>query len=82
MMTWQSGGIEDGEGKEPPYSRGRNQDRARVGGGQDYEVRYAAKKTQRSAAAVKKAVRKLAPAEIGSSAGSDVRNGSRESRVS
>jgi CobQ-like glutamine amidotransferase family enzyme len=40
-------------------ARGRKQDRARVGGGQDYEVRYAAKKTGRSKAAVKKAVKKV-----------------------
>ena len=40
-------------------SRGRKQDRARVGGGQDYEVRYEAKKTKRSASAVKKAVKKV-----------------------
>jgi hypothetical protein len=40
-------------------SRGRNQDRARVAGGQDYEVRYEAKKTKRSASAVKKAVKKV-----------------------
>ena len=40
-------------------SRGRKQDRARVAGGQDYEVRYEAKKTKRSANAVKKAVKKV-----------------------
>jgi hypothetical protein len=40
-------------------SRGRKQDRARVAGGQDYEVRYEAKKTGRSEAAVKKAVKKV-----------------------
>ena len=40
-------------------ARGRKQDRARVAGGQDYEVRYEAKKTRRSAAAVKKAVKKV-----------------------
>jgi Protein of unknown function (DUF3606) len=40
-------------------SRGRRQDRARVAGGQDYEVRYTAKKTKRSAGAVKKAVKKV-----------------------
>ncbi|MBV8923446.1 DUF3606 domain-containing protein [Bradyrhizobium sp.] len=40
-------------------SRGRNQDRARVAGGQDYEVRYEAKKKNRSKAAVKKAVKKV-----------------------
>ncbi|WP_316162884.1 DUF3606 domain-containing protein [Bradyrhizobium sp. SZCCHNRI20481] len=35
-------------------ARGRKQDRARVAGGQDYEVRYEAKKSGRSASAVKK----------------------------
>ncbi|MGY2903575.1 DUF3606 domain-containing protein [Bradyrhizobium sp. URHC0002] len=40
-------------------SRGRKQDRARIAGGQDYEVRYTAKKTKRSAGAVKKAVKKV-----------------------
>jgi len=40
-------------------SRGRNQDRARVAGGQDYEVRYEARKTKKSAASVKKAVKKV-----------------------
>ena len=40
-------------------SRGRKQDRARVAGGQDYETRYEAKKTSKSRAAVKKAVKKV-----------------------
>ena len=40
-------------------SRGRKQDRARVAGGQDYEVRYEGKKTRKSASAVKKAVKKV-----------------------
>ena len=40
-------------------SRGRKQDRARVAGGQDYEVKYAAKKSGKSKAAVKKAVKKV-----------------------
>jgi hypothetical protein len=40
-------------------SRGRKQDRARVAGGQDYEVRYAAKKSGKSKTAVKKAVKKV-----------------------
>jgi hypothetical protein len=40
-------------------ARGRKQDRARVAGGQDYEVRYTAKKTRKSAASVKKAVKKV-----------------------
>lgn len=42
-------------------SRGRKQDRARVAAGQDYEVRYEAKKTRKSKAAVKKAVKKAGP---------------------
>ncbi len=33
-------------------TRGRNQDRARVAGGQDHEVRYEAKKKNRSKMAV------------------------------
>jgi hypothetical protein len=40
-------------------TRGRNQDRARIAGGQDYEVRYQAKKSGTSRAAVKKAVKKV-----------------------
>jgi hypothetical protein len=40
-------------------ARGRKQDRARVAGKQDYEVRYEAKKTRKSSAAVKKAVKKV-----------------------
>ncbi|MGY4434986.1 hypothetical protein ACVWWO_007463 [Bradyrhizobium sp. F1.13.1] len=40
-------------------ARGRKQDRARVAGGQKYEFGYEAKKTGRSAAAVKKAVKKV-----------------------
>jgi hypothetical protein len=39
--------------------RGRKQDRARVAGDQDYEVRYTAKKTRKSASAVKKTVKKV-----------------------
>jgi hypothetical protein len=40
-------------------ARGRSQDRKRVAGGQDYEVRYEPKKTRRSKAAVKRAVKKV-----------------------
>jgi hypothetical protein len=40
-------------------ARGRAQDRAKVAGGQKYEVAYESKKTGRSAPAVKKAVRKV-----------------------
>jgi len=39
--------------------RGRKQDRARVAGGQDYEVRYEAKKTGKSAKSVKAAVKRV-----------------------
>jgi hypothetical protein len=40
-------------------ARGRAQDRARVAGGQKFEVSYEAKKTGRSAPAVKKTVKKV-----------------------
>jgi hypothetical protein len=40
-------------------ARGRAQDRAKVAGGQKYEVGYEAKKTGRSAASMKKAVKKV-----------------------
>jgi hypothetical protein len=42
-------------------SRGRNQDRARIAGGQDYEVAYEANKTGKSRAAVKRATKKAGP---------------------
>jgi hypothetical protein len=45
--------------KAKKSTRGRNQDRTRVAGGQDYEVRYTAKKTGKSASAVKKVVKKV-----------------------
>ena len=45
--------------KAKKSARGRQQDRARVAGGQDYEVRYTGKKTRKSASAVKKAVKKV-----------------------
>ena len=50
--------LQDGKAKKQT-SRGRKRDRARVAGGQDYEVRYEAKKTRKSASAVKKAVKKV-----------------------
>ncbi|MBB2735550.1 hypothetical protein ABIF44_004221 [Bradyrhizobium japonicum] len=40
--------------KKPKTARGRKQDRARVAGGQSYEVQYEAKKTGKSAPAVKR----------------------------
>jgi hypothetical protein len=40
-------------------SRGRKQDRARVAGGQKHEVAYESKKTGKSAAAVKRTVKKV-----------------------
>ncbi|MEY9594389.1 hypothetical protein ABIA06_006680 [Bradyrhizobium yuanmingense] len=43
--------------KKSKTARGRKQDR--VAGGQDYEVQYEAKKTGKSAPAVKKAVKKV-----------------------
>lgn len=45
-------------------ARGRKQDRGRVAGRQDYEVEYEAKKTRRSKAAVKKAVKKVGNSRI------------------
>lgn len=45
--------------KAKKSSRGRKQDRAKVAGGQDYEVRYAAKQTGRSAKSVKKAIKRV-----------------------
>jgi uncharacterized protein DUF3606 len=47
--------------KAKKTTRGRKQDRARVAGGQDYEVAYESKKNRRSMAAVKKAVKKVGP---------------------
>jgi Protein of unknown function (DUF3606) len=40
-------------------NRGRKQDRARVAGGQKHEVGYASKKSGKTRAAVKKAVKKV-----------------------
>jgi hypothetical protein len=53
--------VEDKESEmaKKQTSRGRKQDRARVAGGQGYEVRYESKKTGKSKAAVKKAVKKV-----------------------
>jgi hypothetical protein len=42
-------------------ARGRKQDRARVAGGRDYEVRYEAKKTGKSKGKVKRAAKKAGP---------------------
>jgi hypothetical protein len=42
-------------------ARGRKQDRARVAGGQGYEVAYESRKTGRSKGAVKKAAKKAGP---------------------
>ena len=41
------------------HSRGRSQDRKRVAGRQDYEVRYEAKKTGASKSRVKNAIKKV-----------------------
>ena len=45
--------------KKKQSARGRKQDRARVAGGQNYEVGYESRKTKRSSMAVKKAVKKV-----------------------
>ena len=45
--------------KKAHTSRGLKQDRAKVAGGQKHEVRYEAKKTDRSGASVKTAVKKV-----------------------
>ena len=45
--------------KKTKTARGRKQDRARVAGKQDYEVRYESKKTGKSSMVVKKAVKKV-----------------------
>jgi len=45
--------------KKRKTGRGRKQDRTRVAGGQDFELQYEAKKTGKSAPAVKKAVKKV-----------------------
>jgi hypothetical protein len=42
-------------------TRGRKQDRARIAGGQDYEVRYEAKKTGKSTKQVRTAAKKTGP---------------------
>jgi len=42
---------------KPSSSRGRAQDRAKVAGGQEYEVNYEAKKTGKSTKEVKQAVK-------------------------
>jgi hypothetical protein len=43
----------------PKSGQGRAQDRAKVAGGQDYEVAYAAEKNHRSTTAVKKAIKEV-----------------------
>ena len=45
--------------KAKKTTRGRAQDRARVAGSQKYEVAYEAKKTKKSASAVRKAIKKV-----------------------
>ncbi|WP_050383042.1 MULTISPECIES: DUF3606 domain-containing protein [Bradyrhizobium] len=49
----------NGKQSEEADRRGRKDDRARVAGGRDYEVSYKLKKTRKSAAPVKKAVKKV-----------------------
>lgn len=47
--------------KKTISSRGRKQDRARVAGGQGYEVGYESKKTGKSRGAVRKAAKVAGP---------------------
>jgi Protein of unknown function (DUF3606) len=47
--------------KKMTSKRGRKQDRARVAGGQDYEVGYESKKTGQSRGAVRKAAKRAGP---------------------
>jgi hypothetical protein len=54
-----TGGTEMAKKAKKQTARGRNQDRARVAGAQDYEVGYESKKAGKSASAVKKAVKKV-----------------------
>jgi hypothetical protein len=49
----------DGSDTMAQTARGRNQDRKRVAGGQNYEVRYEAKKTGASKRQVKRAIGKV-----------------------
>jgi Protein of unknown function (DUF3606) len=51
--------VEETMAAKKKSARGRRQDRARVAGGQSYEVGYEAKKSRTSRAAVKKAVKKV-----------------------
>jgi hypothetical protein len=51
-------GGADGDSEEEDNAR-RKQDRARIAGGQNYEVSYESKKAGRLASAVKKAVKKV-----------------------
>jgi Protein of unknown function (DUF3606) len=50
---------EDTMAKKAHTSRGLKQDRTKVASGQKHEVRYEAKKTGRSAAAVTKTIKKV-----------------------
>jgi hypothetical protein len=45
--------------KTKQTTRGRKQDRAKVAGGQGYEARYEARKTGKTVASVKRAVKKV-----------------------
>jgi len=47
------------EEKKKRSARGRKQDRARIAGGQSYEVGYEATKMRRSRAGVKKALKEV-----------------------
>jgi hypothetical protein len=54
-----TGGTHGGSEEDEDGARAKTGPGAGVAGGQDYEVRYEAKKTGKSAPAVKKAVKKV-----------------------
>jgi hypothetical protein len=58
VQPWAERRVEVAKKATKQTSRGRKQDRARVAGGQDYEVRYE-KKSGKSKVAVKTAAKKV-----------------------
>jgi hypothetical protein len=58
--SWRRTGRGEGDEMAKQTKRGRSQDGS-VAGGQDYEVRYEAKKTGKSKAKVKRAIKRAGP---------------------
>jgi hypothetical protein len=59
VQAWAERRVKVAKKATKQTSRGRKQDRARVAGGQDYEVSYEAKKSGKSKVAVKTAAKKV-----------------------